>query len=121
MSPHADEAGRAPDALAEHVHLLPAVDVRDDPSSDSGDDSLADVVGSVADETVVGIGEPGQSLDEARFVPTPPASVLYALRSLLQYLRTESRDAPLIEIALVHYQFEAITRFTMGTARWDGC
>ncbi len=72
--------------------------------------------GEFRDE-LVGIGEPGQSLDEARFVPTAPASVPYALRSLLQYLRTESRYAPLIEIALVHYQFETIHPFHDGNGR----
>lgn len=66
---------------------------------------------------IVGIGKPGQALDDARFVPTPPASVPYALRSLLQYLRTRSRYAPLVDIALVHYQFETIHPFHDGNGR----
>jgi len=63
---------------------------------------------------LVGIGEPGEGLHDARFVPTPPASVPYALRSLLQYIRSGPTYAPLIDIALIHYQFETIHPF------WDG-
>lgn len=65
-------------------------------------------------DDMVGIGEPGESLQDARFVPTPPASVPYALRSLLQYIRSGPTYAPLIDIALIHYQFETIHPF------WDG-
>lgn len=65
-------------------------------------------------DDLVGIGEPGESLQDVRFVPTPPASVPYALRSLLQYIRSGPTYAPLIDIALIHYQFETIHPF------WDG-
>jgi Fic family protein len=72
--------------------------------------------GEFRDE-IVGIGKPGQAVDDARFVPTPPASVPYALRSLLQYLRTGSRYATLVDVALVHYQFETIHSFHDGNGR----
>lgn len=65
-------------------------------------------------DDLVGIGEPGESLHDARFIPAPPASVPYALRSLLQYIRSGPTYAPLIDIALIHYQFETIHPF------WDG-
>lgn len=66
---------------------------------------------------LVGIDEPGTPLQRARFVPTPPASIPYALRSLLQYVRSGPSYAPLIEIALIHYQFETIHPFQDGNGR----
>jgi Fic family protein len=65
----------------------------------------------------VGIGRQGQSLLDARFVPAPPASVPYALQSLLGYLRSPPSYAPLVELALVHYQFETIHPFYDGNGR----
>jgi Fic family protein len=72
--------------------------------------------GEFRDE-LVGIGRQGQSLLDARFVPAPPASVPYALQSLLGYLRSPPSYAPLVELALVHYQFETIHPFYDGNGR----
>lgn len=66
---------------------------------------------------LVGIDEPGTPLREARFVPTPPASIPYALRSLLQYIRSGPTYAPLVDLALIHYQFETIHPFHDGNGR----
>ena len=66
---------------------------------------------------IVGIGRPGTPLSDARFVPTPPASIPYALRSLLQYIRSGPAYAPLIDLALIHYQFETIHPFQDGNGR----
>lgn len=66
---------------------------------------------------LVGIDEPGTPLSAARFVPTPPASVPYALRSLLQYIRSGPTFAPLVDLALIHYQFETIHPFHDGNGR----
>jgi Fic family protein len=68
-------------------------------------------------EELVGIDEPGTPLSAARFVPTPPASIPYALRSLLQYIRSGPQYAPLIDLALIHYQFETIHPFEDGNGR----
>lgn len=68
-------------------------------------------------DDLVGIDEPGTPLREARFVPTPPASIPYALRSLLQYIRSGPQYAPLIDLALIHYQFETIHPFEDGNGR----
>lgn len=68
-------------------------------------------------DDLVGIDEPGTPLSEARFVPTPPASIPYALRSLLQYVRSGPRYAPLIDLALIHYQFETIHPYQDGNGR----
>ena len=66
---------------------------------------------------LVGIGEPGTPVGEARFVPTPPASIPYALRGLLHYIRSGPTYAPLVELALIHYQFETIHPFQDGNGR----
>lgn len=68
-------------------------------------------------ESVVGIDEPGTPISEARFVPAPPVTIPYALQSLLQYIRTGPNYAPLIDLALIHYQFEAIHPFEDGNGR----
>jgi len=68
-------------------------------------------------EDLVGIDEPGTPLSEARFVPTPPASIPYALRGLLQYIRSGPTYAPLVDLALIHYQFETIHPFQDGNGR----
>lgn len=68
-------------------------------------------------DDLVGIDEPETPLREARFVPTPPASIPYALRSLLQYIRSGPQYAPLIDLALIHYQFETIHPFEDGNGR----
>lgn len=68
-------------------------------------------------EQLVGIGEPGTPLDRARFVPAPPATVPYAFQSLIQFVRSGPTYAPLIDLALVHYQFETIHPFEDGNGR----
>ncbi|MFC3959496.1 Fic family protein [Halovivax cerinus] len=68
-------------------------------------------------DDLVGIDEPGTPLSDARFVPAPPASVPYALRGLLQYVRSGPTYAPLVDLALIHYQFETIHPFQDGNGR----
>lgn len=68
-------------------------------------------------DDLVGIDRPGTPLSEARFVPSPPASIPYALRSLLQYIRSGPTYAPLIDLALIQYQFETIHPFRDGNGR----
>jgi len=68
-------------------------------------------------EDLVGIDEPGTPLSEVRFVPAPPASIPYALRNLLQYIRSGPTYAPLVDLALIHYQFETIHPFQDGNGR----
>lgn len=66
---------------------------------------------------LVGIDERGTPLSDARFVPAPPASVPYALRGLLRYVRSGPTYAPLVDLALIHYQFETIHPFQDGNGR----
>ncbi|MEJ5349869.1 MAG: Fic family protein [Desulfosoma sp.] len=63
------------------------------------------------------IGPPGCTLNEATFVPPPPAEMHAALDALEKYLHREDDYPPLIRLGLVHYQFEAIHPFVDGNGR----
>lgn len=65
-------------------------------------------------DTQVYIGGRG---DEARFVPSPPAVVPYTIDNLMTYMQTGGKFQPLIDIGLVHYQFETIHPFRDGNGR----
>lgn len=55
--------------------------------------------------------------DNARYVPPPPSVVPYAMQNLETYLQTGGSYQPLIDIGLVHYQFEAVHPFRDGNGR----
>jgi Fic family protein len=63
------------------------------------------------------IGPPGAGLDEATYVPPPPAEIPAALSALERYIHGDTGLPPLLDIALVHYQFEAIHPFLDGNGR----
>jgi Fic family protein len=63
------------------------------------------------------IGRPGQSIEEAQFVPPAPAEMNRCLAELEKYLHEKSPYPALINLALVHYQFEAIHPFVDGNGR----
>ncbi|MBC7239607.1 MAG: Fic family protein, partial [Chloroflexi bacterium] len=63
------------------------------------------------------IGPPGCSLNEAIFVPPPPAQMDEALDALEKYLQSDDMYPPLIRLAFIHYQFEAIHPFLDGNGR----
>jgi Fic family protein len=63
------------------------------------------------------IGERGQSLAEARYVPPPVREMTQALQEFEQFLVTPGDLPPLVHLALVHYQFEAIHPFMDGNGR----
>jgi Fic family protein len=63
------------------------------------------------------IGRPGCTLEEATFVPPPVAEMQEALGDLEKYLYAEDSLPPLIRLALIHYQFEAIHPFIDGNGR----
>lgn len=62
------------------------------------------------------IGGSGR-IDTARFIPTPPTETPDALDRLFTFVNREDRPAPLIDAALVHYQFETIHPFADGNGR----
>lgn len=59
------------------------------------------------------------SIDTARFIPAPPQATPDAIADLTSYINRSERDdaLPLIDAALVHYQFEAIHPFGDGNGR----
>ncbi len=67
------------------------------------------------DQNMIG----GQRLDTARFVPPPPAEAEQAMADLERYIHRNDKRAgmSLIDLALVHYQFETIHPFADGNGR----
>ena len=63
------------------------------------------------------IGPAGCSLTEATFVPPPVAEMKEALDELEKFLHANTELPPLVELALIHYQFEAIHPFIDGNGR----
>jgi len=63
------------------------------------------------------IGPPGCTLREATFVPPPVPEMHEALHALETYLHRADVYPPLVRLALVHYQFEAIHPFVDGNGR----
>ncbi|MEW6183033.1 MAG: Fic family protein [Bacillota bacterium] len=63
------------------------------------------------------IGPPGCTLEKASFVPPPPNEILSALDKLEQFFYQSTSIPPLIRLAMIHYQFEAIHPFLDGNGR----
>ncbi len=62
------------------------------------------------------IGAPGSTVENATYVPPPPAEMLACLTDWENFLQ-QSPLPPLIQAALAHYQFEAIHPFLDGNGR----
>ena len=62
------------------------------------------------------IGRPGSTLEDATYVPPPPAELMPCLAAWERYLHDESMP-PLVHAALIHAQFEAIHPFLDGNGR----
>lgn len=63
------------------------------------------------------LGAPGVLLSDATYVPPPPERLWDSLDLLEKYLHSDSALPPLINIAAIHYQFEAIHPFVDGNGR----
>jgi Fic family protein len=62
------------------------------------------------------IGKPGSTIAIASYIPPPPGEIDPCLAAWERFLH-ESSLPPLVTIALVHYQFEAIHPFLDGNGR----
>jgi Fic family protein len=62
------------------------------------------------------IGPPGCTLSNATFVPPPPELVMDCLSAWEQFLHDRSLP-PLLQVGMLHYQFEAIHPFLDGNGR----
>lgn len=63
------------------------------------------------------IGPPGAVIDNATYVPPPPERLWQSLDPFEKYLHAERPLPPLLDIAAIHYQFEAIHPFLDGNGR----
>lgn len=62
------------------------------------------------------IGRPGSTIEEAVFVPPSPLDLADHLREWERYYHREERD-PLVQLALIHAQFEILHPFADGNGR----
>jgi len=63
------------------------------------------------------IGASGATLNEATFVPPPPPEMQESLGQLEKFLHSDTRLPPIVQVAMVHYQFETIHPFLDGNGR----
>ncbi|MCI0619719.1 Fic family protein [Candidatus Wolfebacteria bacterium] len=67
---------------------------------------------------IVYIAPPGTPMEEARYVPPPAPAIPNLYSNFDKYLNTrESEHDSLVQIAVAHYQFEAIHPFKDGNGR----
>jgi len=66
--------------------------------------------------TRVRIGAPGTPIEAARFIPPEPSRIPRLLSNLETYWRSRELD-PLVQLALIHAQFEIIHPFRDGNGR----
>lgn len=67
------------------------------------------------DQNMIG----GSSIETARFIPAPPTETAEAMSALEKYINRQDKSAALalIDMAIVHYQFETIHPFADGNGR----
>jgi len=63
------------------------------------------------------IGPAGTAIQDATFVPPTPLETILAMQALEEYLHNGDSLPPLIDCALIHYQFETIHPFLDGNGR----
>lgn len=68
-------------------------------------------------KTQVYIGKPGTPIEEASFVPPTPNLIIELLSNFEKYLNSKEEKDELVQIAIAHYQFEAIHPFMDGNGR----
>lgn len=63
------------------------------------------------------IGPPGSTLMKSTYIPPPVPEMAVCFSDLEKYIHSEVQEPPLVQVALVHYQFEAIHPFVDGNGR----
>lgn len=72
--------------------------------------------GNFRRETVY-IGKRGSKIEDASFIPAPPDKIPELLKNWEYYINSKEEKDPLVQIAIAHYQFEAIHPFLDGNGR----
>jgi Fic family protein len=62
------------------------------------------------------IGSPGSTIEQAIFVPPSPERLMHGLDNWEKYYHSNERD-PLVQLALIHAQFEILHPFLDGNGR----
>jgi len=68
-------------------------------------------------EVQVWVGAKGAKIEEASYIPPEPFLVPEYMENLENYILSENQEHPLVKIAIIHYQFEAIHPFEDGNGR----
>ncbi len=68
-------------------------------------------------KTQVWIGNYSSSLETASYIPPPPNEIIPLFSNLEKYINSDSEKSELVQIAMAHYQFEAIHPFLDGNGR----
>lgn len=63
------------------------------------------------------IGGQGSTLKNARYIPPSPEDMVEAMSELEKYINADDELDALIQVALIHYQFETIHPFLDGNGR----
>ena len=63
------------------------------------------------------IGKPGADIEDAAFIPPPANEIIPLFGNLEKYLNSNEEKDLLVQIAIAHYQFEAIHPFLDGNGR----
>lgn len=63
------------------------------------------------------VGKRNAPIEEAEYIPPPPDQLTELLGNWEQYINSQSEPDPLVQIAVAHYQFEAIHPFLDGNGR----
>ncbi len=72
--------------------------------------------GQLRDRAVL-LGRAGQTFEDARFVPPCHTRLRPLIDDFVRFLRDERSLPPVVQLALVHYQFETIHPFNDGNGR----
>jgi Fic family protein len=62
------------------------------------------------------IGSPGSTIQKATYIPPPPERLMEFLDNLKKYMHSEEKDR-LVQLAIIHAQFEIIHPFIDGNGR----
>lgn len=63
------------------------------------------------------IGRPGSGIENASFVPIPQEHLHSGLERWFSYISSDDQPDPLIQLALLHFEFEALHCFQDGNGR----